>query len=319
MVLSSDLLRDDKQLDLFFASLDVKKRYLLALSGGSDSLFLFYLLKERGVSFTAVHIDHGWRSTSAQEAKELEELCTREGVPFVLYTLTAEEQGDKDLENQARKKRYAFLYESYRQLDAGGIFLAHHANDQAETVLKRLLESAHLTNLKAMAERSYVEDVLLLRPLLHIPKSSLKEALDARGISYVQDPSNEDERYLRARMRKKLFPWLEEVFGKNITFPLLTLGEESAELSEYLEKQAQPFFSAATHQDSQGELPCPDCLIQQAFLCKWVMKKFFNNAGIAVSRHFLQMVYDHLSRSSCATLRMRNKIVIIKPGVVVMD
>ncbi|WP_100934142.1 tRNA lysidine(34) synthetase TilS [Candidatus Chlamydia corallus] len=319
MVLSSYLICDDKQLDLFFSSLDEKKRYLLALSGGSDSLFLFYLLKERGVSFTAVHIDHGWRSRSAQEAKELEELCSREGIPFILHALTAEEQGDKDLENQARKKRYALLYESYRHLNAGGIFLAHHANDQAETVLKRLLESAHLTNLKAMAERSYVQGVLLLRPLLHIPKSSLREALDARGISYIQDPSNEDERYLRARMRKKLFPWLEEVFGKNITFPLLTLGEESAELSEYLEEQAQPFLSAVTYEKSQRLLPFPDSLIQQAFLGKWVMKKFFNDVGVAVSRHFLQMVYDHLSQSSCATLRMRNKVVIIKPRVVMID
>ncbi|SPN74102.1 tRNA(Ile)-lysidine synthase,tRNA(Ile)-lysidine synthetase,Predicted ATPase of the PP-loop superfamily implicated in cell cycle control,tRNA(Ile)-lysidine synthetase,PP-loop family [Chlamydia serpentis] len=319
MTLNSYLLSDDKQLDLFFASLDIKKRYLLALSGGSDSLFLFYLLKERGVSFTAVHIDHCWRTTSSQEAKELEQLCLREDVPFVLHVLTLEEQGDKDLENQARKKRYALLYKSYRQLEAEGIFLAHHANDQAETILKRLLEGAHLTNLKAMAEKSYVQDILLLRPLLHIPKSTLTRALDAREISYIRDPSNEDERYLRARMRKKIFPWLDEVFGKNVTFPLITLGEESAELSDYIEVQAQPFLCAVTYENSHRSLPFPDSLVSQTFLGKWVLKQFFNNAGAIVSRHFLQMVYDHLSQGSCATIRMRNKSVIIKPRVVMID
>ncbi|ANH78786.1 tRNA(Ile)-lysidine synthetase [Candidatus Chlamydia sanziniae] len=317
-MLASCLLYDDKRLKLFFSSLDIKKNYLLALSGGSDSLFLLYLLKERGITFTAVHVDHSWRSTSAIEAKNLEALCLREEVPFVLSSLTPTEK-DIHRENSARKQRYAFLCKLARQERFGGIFLGHHANDQAETVLKRLLEGAHLSNLKGMTETSSFQEVLLFRPLLHLPKSVLVHALHIAGISYIQDTTNEDERYLRARMRKKLFPWIEEVFGKNITAPLHTLAEESKELADYMEKQAEPFWSAIVYESGQWVFQFPEDLISQIFLAKWMLKNFFYKAGVIVSRHFLQMIYDHLSCGSSASLRMRNKAVIVKPRVVMIE
>ncbi|WP_236558916.1 tRNA lysidine(34) synthetase TilS [Chlamydia sp. 17-3921] len=320
-MLASCSLKNDKRLEVFFSSLDMKKNYLLGLSGGSDSLFLFYLLKFFKVSFSVAHVDYGWRTSSFLEAEELQLLCQRESVPFFGRRFSSEKEisSIKDPENSARKFRYVFFYELCQQYNLEGIFLAHHADDQAETVLKRLLEGAHLSNLKGMAERSFFQGIQLLRPLLHVSKAYLVEALESAKVSYVRDETNNDERYLRARMRKKIFPWLEEVFGKNISSPLFALAEESKELAEYMELQGEPFLSKVIYENELQKLPLPKELIHQSFLAKWVCKKFFSFSGVSVSRHFLQTVYDHLYQGSSAVLRMRDKSVIVKPGLVMIQ
>ncbi|WP_348663003.1 tRNA lysidine(34) synthetase TilS [Chlamydia vaughanii] len=315
----SCLLRNDKRLEVFFSALDMKKNYLLALSGGSDSLFLFYLLKSRGVSFTAVHVNHGWRECSDAEAKDIELLCQKENIPLIVNHAPKETHTSKDPENAARQYRYTVFHNICLEENLAGIFLAHHANDQAETVLKRLLEGAYLSNLKGMTQDASYKGIPLLRPLLHIPKQVLTSTLDSENISYVRDVTNTDERYLRARMRNKVFPWLEEIFGKNITQPLLTLAQESEELSHYMKDQAQPFLANIRQDNESWSLEVPQMLMEQIFLAKWVFKEFFNRAGHVVSRHFLQTVYDHLVRGLPAQMRLRDKRVIVKAGVVMIE
>ncbi|WP_139413815.1 tRNA lysidine(34) synthetase TilS [Chlamydia abortus] len=315
----SCLLRNDKRLEVFFSALDMKKSYLLALSGGSDSLFLLYLLKSRGVSFTAVHVDYGWRESSYREAEELKLRCQEEDVPLIVNHVPSKYTTSKDPENTARRYRYALFCKICREENLAGIFLAHHANDQAETVLKRVLEGASLGNLKGMTSGASYNGIPLLRPLLHIPKQVLMQTLDAENIAYVHDVTNTDERYLRARMRNKIFPWLEEIFAKNITQPLLTLAQDSEELSCYMKQQAQPFLENIRQEHTTWSIEIPKPLIEQVFLAKWVCKEFFYKVGIVVSRHFLQMVYDHLSRNLPAEMRLRDKRVIVKAGVVMIE
>ncbi|EPP34816.1 tRNA(Ile)-lysidine synthetase [Chlamydia ibidis] len=313
------LLEDDKRLEVFFSSLDRKKKYLLGLSGGSDSLFLFYLLKSRGVSFTAVHVDHGWRETSKQEADNLVSLCARENVPCVVERIPDDVDHTRDQENTARQYRYNFFERLCRDDGFVGVFLAHHANDQAETILKRILEGAHLPNLKGMSEVSNYQGILLLRPLLHLTKNILVDTLESYDIRYVHDVSNTDEKYLRARMRNKLFPWLEEVFGKNVSHPLITLAEESQELSQYLRKQSMPFLSLIQNKDGIWYIEIPDILLDEIFLTKWVCKEFFNRAGASASRYFLQTIYEHLQRRHTIKVRLKNKTVTVKAGVVMIE
>ncbi|SYX09229.1 tRNA(Ile)-lysidine synthase,tRNA(Ile)-lysidine synthetase,Predicted ATPase of the PP-loop superfamily implicated in cell cycle control,tRNA(Ile)-lysidine synthetase,PP-loop family [Chlamydia poikilotherma] len=315
----SCLLRNDKRLEVFFSALDMKKSYLLALSGGSDSLFLSYLLKSRRVSFIAVHVDYGWRESSYCEAEELKIRCEEAGIPIVVDHVPSECRTSKDPENAARRYRYALFHKICKEENLSGIFLAHHANDQAETVLKRLLEGASLSNLKGMIQETYYEDIPLFRPLLHIPKQVLVNALEEENISYIQDVTNTDERYLRARMRKKIFPWLEEIFGKNITQPLLTLAQDSEELSCYMKLQAEPFLENIQKENAIWSIEIPKALMEQVFLAKWVCKEFFLRAGVVVSRHFLQMIYDHLRRNLPAQMRLRDKRVIVKAGVVMIE
>ncbi|AHK63398.1 tRNA(Ile)-lysidine synthase [Chlamydia avium 10DC88] len=209
--------------------------------------------------------------------------------------------------------------QAMRRKKLSGIFLAHHATDQAETVMKRLFEGAHLSNLKGMAPQAFYRGIPLLRPLLHIPKSVLSKTLDDANISYIRDSTNTDERYLRARMRKKIFPWLEDVFGKNITQPLLALSQDSEELFQYIRNQAQPFLANISKKNASWFLEVPKELLEQVFLAKWVFKEFFSKANIIVSRHALQTVYEHLVRGFPVQLRLQKKRVIVKAGVVMIE
>lgn len=305
----SCLLRDDKRLNVFFASLDKKKPYLLALSGGSDSIFLFYLLKAYRMTFTVCHVDYGWRDSSTEEAEVLSQHCSTEGVPCIVRRVPAEVE---QTEEAARNYRYSLFRQLCQEQGFAGVFLAHHADDQAETILKRILEGAHFTAFKGMQEKSEVHGLLLLRPLLHLPKRLLRSYLDKAQVSYIQDTTNLDEQYLRARMRKKLFPWLGELFGKNVTTPLLQLAEGALELSHYLDAQAKPYLQSK-------KLSCSRKLLEQPFLAKYVLKSFFSLQGLVASKHFLQAVYVHLLQGSNIRLRLRSKIVIVKSGEVAVE
>ncbi|MBP9841745.1 MAG: tRNA lysidine(34) synthetase TilS [Simkaniaceae bacterium] len=197
---------------------------LLAYSGGGDSTALFHLvLKYREIyplDLHVAHVDHGWREESEREALLLKDACP---VPFYLHRLKVDPM-EKNLEDRCRNLRLAFFYEIYQMLGAEALLMAHHANDQAETVLKRIFEGGSLHGI--LPDRD-IEGMRVLRPLLGVQKKELIAYLEKEGISYFTDPTNEDERFLRGKMRKSIIPLLEEHFGKGIVAPLCRLAERS--------------------------------------------------------------------------------------------
>src|SRR5258708_5164832 len=118
-----------------------EKPLLLALSGGPDSMALFYQLLDLNHPFQVAHVDHGWRAESSQEGAILEELCREKKIALHLRKLKLE---GANLEDLSRKARLLFFQEVCSKEKLEGVLLAHHADDQAETVLKRVLEGASL-------------------------------------------------------------------------------------------------------------------------------------------------------------------------------
>ena len=117
--------------------------------------------------------------------------------------------------------------------------MAHHLEDQAETVLKRTFEGAHLYNFLGMQSFGDRDGVAIWRPLLCHSKEELRVACSLQRISPIDDATNSDRRYLRARMREELFPSLNATFGKNVVAPLARLGEKGRQLTNYLEIQTR--------------------------------------------------------------------------------
>lgn len=204
---------------------------MLGYSGGPDSKALLYSLLECDVVPHIAHVDHGWREESREEARVLEEEAQKLGCPFFSVRLSLKEKK----EDEARKGRYAFFSTLFPKYEA--LLLAHQAEDLAETVLKRVFEGAHLSNLRGMQAESHQYGMTIWRPFLNVRRDEILQFLEERSLEPIFDPSNNDPIYLRSRMRQEIFPFLNQWFGKEITENLTLLSKRAIELKEYLDQQ----------------------------------------------------------------------------------
>lgn len=200
--------------DAWLAPLEAGSGLLLAISGGPDSIALLLLVaewaKRRGAPpIHAATVDHGLRPESAREAADVAALCARLGIAHASLPWLGPKPKTR-LQERARDARYQLLFEHARSLGANMIVTAHHLDDQAETVLFRLTRGSGIAGLAGMATMTPREGLILARPLLETPKSTLIEICEASGEAYARDPSNLDRKYARARLRGMMGALAEE-------------------------------------------------------------------------------------------------------------
>jgi tRNA(Ile)-lysidine synthetase-like protein len=188
------------------ASLELPRgRAIVAVSGGPDSVALLDLLVQtrdsHQLDLIVGHVDHGIHAESARVADQVRALAESYGLPFAVGQLGL---GPEAGETSARAARYAWLQELRVRSEAELILTAHHADDQVETVLMRVLAGSGPAGLAAMASVSGT----LVRPLLSVPRSELTRYVEQRGLSSWLDPANADPRHLRAWIRTELLPLL---------------------------------------------------------------------------------------------------------------
>jgi tRNA(Ile)-lysidine synthase len=176
----------------------------LAVSGGTDSLALL-LLAEAALPgrFEVATVDHGLRSASADEAAQVAALSAERGIASAILRVSVQ---PGNLQAKARAARYAALAEWADARGLGAIATAHHADDQAETLLMRLGRGSGVAGLAGVRGRGTMEGspIPLLRPLLGWRRSELADILRDAGLTAVSDPSNLDPRFERVRMRRLL-------------------------------------------------------------------------------------------------------------------
>jgi len=177
---------------------------LVAVSGGSDSTALLVALRDLGRQVTAAHYDHALRKESQRDVEHVARLCAGIGAPLVTGRRTSSlPRGSRQA--AARRLRYAFLEGAREQVGADLIALGHTADDTVEGVLLHLERGCALAGLRGMPARRghYV------RPLLGAWRADLRAALAAAGYDWLEDPTNGDVAYARARVRHQLLPRLE--------------------------------------------------------------------------------------------------------------
>jgi tRNA(Ile)-lysidine synthase len=177
---------------------------ILAVSGGADSMALALLADEwaraRGGDVLAVTVDHGLRTESAAEAAAVGKILAARGIAHDIATWSAARPAS-GVEAAARAARYALLTDRCRRAGALHLLTAHHADDQAETVLLRLCRGSGPDGLAGMAPVRNLGDARLLRPLLRFPAARLRAVCRAAGIAWVEDPSNHAGANARSRLR----------------------------------------------------------------------------------------------------------------------
>jgi tRNA(Ile)-lysidine synthase len=180
---------------------------LVAASGGIDSIVLLHLFKEcattLGIKLTAAHFDHAMRDASAADAEWLAGLCEAWQIPLITKRSADALYG----EAAARSARYAFLSEAMRSADAQRIATAHHADDQIETVIFRLLRGTGLRGLAGIPLRRGP----IIRPLLRFHKTELLEYAAQHQLGFREDESNTTDVYARNRIRRAVIPVLQTV------------------------------------------------------------------------------------------------------------
>lgn len=219
---------------------DQQSKLLLAFSGGPDSLALLHLLlsySKKLSSFLALaHVDHGWREEGLEESRQIAEMARQLGLTLHTKKLDPKEmQGN--LEAACREARLKFFSDLCHTYHYQAVLMAHHADDLAETVLKRILEGSSITYLSGISPIAELYGMHIWRPLLSIPKHKLAEWLTAHSLEGFDDHTNRDPRFLRARLRTKIIPQLSEDFGKEVSSGLCRIGLDSVELREYLDEK----------------------------------------------------------------------------------
>ncbi|MBW7477420.1 tRNA lysidine(34) synthetase TilS [Paenibacillus oenotherae] len=232
---------------------------VVAVSGGPDSVALLHILHElapkEGLTLIAAHVDHGFRGEeSALEAESVKQMAGELGIvcesTYIDLPAYIEETG-MNPQSAAREKRYAYLHEVAEKHQAKRIAIAHHGDDQAETVLMRIVRGTSPGGLSGIPIRRTEKNVELIRPLLRMYKADILSFCKNRGLRYSQDSSNEQRYYFRNTVRLDLLPALAQ-YNPEIANALVRLSLLAAQEDEWMEGETQAAFHRYVRQNSVG-------------------------------------------------------------------
>ncbi len=185
------------------------KRLLIGYSGGLDSTVLLYLIKQiqqdyPRLNYRAVYVNHGLQEAAEQWQQHCQSFCENFKIPYQSLTTTKIKSSGKGLEDAAREARFKSLSKIVLAEDV--LLLAHHANDQSETRLFRLIRGAGIHGLSGIKRLHTIGDMKIVRPLLSIEKTTLEKFALERKLNWIEDNSNNDNRFDRNYIRNELLP-----------------------------------------------------------------------------------------------------------------
>jgi tRNA(Ile)-lysidine synthase len=276
-----------------------KVTVILGLSGGPDSVYLLHTLAalhhDNKISLIAAHLDHQWRPDSSQDALLCEQLSQRYKVPCIIQRaphLGLTQQKHESLEVFGRRLRRTFFENLAAEYQATYIALAHHADDQAETFLIRLLRGTTITGLTCMKE----VDGIYWRPLLSKRKQELLDFLNKNDINYVTDSTNQSDAFLRNALRSNVIPVLEKVdtrWNKQVHTTIARLSE--AEL--FLEKVTDTAYAhVITRTDNDTMLDAHAFKAQDVYLQKRIVLRWLIDNKASCNQHVSERFLDEIIR-----------------------
>ncbi|MEB3103274.1 tRNA lysidine(34) synthetase TilS [Paenibacillaceae bacterium T2] len=260
---------------------------VVAVSGGPDSVALLHVLYRLSPSWrwrlVVAHVNHQFRiEESAKEAWLVERLAAEWGLSFELSVIDVpkyREESGMNAQAAAREKRYAFLSETAEKYDAGKIALGHHADDQAETVMMRILRGTGPSGLAGIPLRRNEKNTELVRPLLRIYKSELLEYCAQEGLPTVTDSSNELRKYFRNRIRLDVLPFLAK-YNEQLPQSLNRLAEQMRAEDDFMEQETHRLAETLLERE-RGELR--------------FSRKSLQGVPLALQRRLIKLILSYLA------------------------
>lgn len=220
------------------------QQLILGFSGGLDSTVLLHALTQcstLGKQLIAVHVNHGISSKAQDWQDHCAQVCLESGVPFVAHKVIFNQEAN--LEEEARRARYGVFSSLLKE--GGCLILAHHQDDQAETLLLQLCRGAGVDGLAAMSETGFFGSGSIARPLLTLSRQQLEDYARIHGLKWIEDESNQEITYSRNFLRHQVMPLLKERWPKVVTNLARTAGhcQQAKSQLEALALQDSPELS----------------------------------------------------------------------------
>lgn len=286
---------------------------VVAVSGGADSVALLDFLATGsglGLQLVVAHVNHGLRGVEADaDERFVRGLAERYGLPMATTSADVRalsRQRRISLEEAGREARYAFFEAVAGQYGAARIALAHHRDDQAETVLMRLIRGAGVDGLSGMRPRS--GDGRYVRPLLSITRRAIVGYLRKRGLAWREDASNQDQRFLRNRVRHELLPLLAG-YNPAIAERLAATAESLAADGELLERLTAERY-AVCRRDCAGEGLVVPLLRQEP---DGIRLRLYRRAIAAVKGDLRRLAHRHLQAIDRLVFAARSNAELVLP------
>lgn len=221
-----------------FNMLEDGDRIIACVSGGMDSVFLLYnlyhLKKRYNLDIVVAHVNHGVRKTAKRDEDFVRGLAEKMNLEYRVKHIKMNEYA-KENKMSSEEAGRLLRYDFFRSLAGKNakIFLAHNANDQAETVLYRIIRG---TGIKGLCAMEYIDNNLY-RPMLDIKRTEIEQYIMENEILYVQDETNFSDIYARNKIRLKIIPYIEENFNDNFVDSLIRLSDISRDNYDYIDKK----------------------------------------------------------------------------------
>ncbi|XWN36232.1 MAG: tRNA lysidine(34) synthetase TilS [Balneola sp.] len=276
-------------------------KFIVGVSGGADSMALLYSFKRLEIPGFVVHINYGLRGAESDKDQELvEQMSFQWGFECCSVRLSTEEMQSGNFQNWARKERYDIFKGLAEEVEADAITIAHHQDDQIETIIQKLFRGSSPESWEGMKEW----DAPLFRPMLEFSKEEILAYCDEKSIPYRVDASNSDPKYSRNFVRSEFTKKMDSLFPgwkQNVM--------NLSEFGKLNEKMLDQLSEIYLEKESLRVAPLKN---MNKVLARSLMKRFLEQFIPTASKGIIGEAYALLSRQTGSELKVSDSVVLVK-------
>ncbi|MBF0253081.1 MAG: tRNA lysidine(34) synthetase TilS [Candidatus Omnitrophica bacterium] len=262
---------------------------LVAVSGGPDSVCmlktLFEISKKIHLKLTVANVDHCIRDKDSKEdsdfVKKLAESMSLD-IVYKKVNIPKLNTSKESIEETARKKRYEFLLMQAKKLNCKALATGHNLDDQAETILMRVIKGSSLKGISGIPPLRIQEDIRIIRPLIRSSKKDILNFLKQENCGFCIDKTNKETKYLRNNIRLNVIPYLEKINPK-LKESLVNLSDSVREEIENIEGRNTSFVNSSKI-GNKAEISIEDIIFQPVYLRKKIMKSVLETKGCNIKK-----------------------------------